>query len=704
MPHPPAAERRPHEITAHGDTRVDDWYWLRDKDDPAVLALLEEENAYTKAATARLDPLVEEIYQQILSHTKLTDVTYPAPRGDWAYYVRTEDGLQHAISCRRPRTAPLPVEDRSVPDDHETVVLDENLLAEGHEYLEVGDQALSHDQRLLAYATDTTGSELMTLRIRDLESGQDLADVIEGTYYGLAWSSDGKTLFYTRPDETLRPYQVWRHRLGSPTGADAKVWEEEDERYFVGVGNTKDDRYVAIQSESSLTSEWRLVPAAEPETEPVVVEPRRHDRLYSLEHHDGELLICSNEDAVNFALYRAPVASPSRDHWRLLLAEREDVRIEGFDVIDGYALVEERGHATTAIRLLPLREDGDPVVIPAPAAGTVALAQNLDFRAGSVRYQTTSLVEPRTLHELDLATGEHVRLWAQTVPGYDPAAYRTEQRWATSHDGTPVAITLAWRADRPAGPGPALLYGYGAYGISTDPGFSTARPSHPLLDRGVVYAIAHVRGGEELGRHWYLDGKFAKKPNTFHDFLSAARFLVADGWTTPEQLCCLGGSAGGLLVGATVNLDPSAFGAAVAEVPFVDCLTTMLDPSLPLTTNEWEEWGDPVSDPEAYGWIKSYSPYDNIRPEHYPRMLVTGGISDPRVGYFEPAKWVQKLRCAHPDNRDRILLRMELSAGHFGPSGRYEAWRRQAFVMAFVLDAIGAGGSPAPQPGANVTS
>jgi oligopeptidase B len=681
-------------MLAHDDERIDDWYWVRDKDDPALMALLEEENAYTKVATAHLEPLIDKIYGEILARTQLTDVSYPAPKGQWAYYVRTSEGEQHSIACRRRLAAPLPTPDGGRTDGDERVLLDENELAEGHEYLEVGDRALSPDQRLLAYGTDTTGGELMTLRIRDLETGRDLDDVIEDAYYGLAFAADNATLFYTRTDDTLRPYQVWRHRLGTPAEADVKVFEEADERFVLGVGTTKDEELICLQAQSNLTSEWQYIPAATPEAPPTVIEPRRHGVLYEIEHHRGDLLVLSNDGAVNFALFRAPLGDLARDNWQLLLAERDDVRIEQIDVIDGYVLIEERGHATSSIRVLPLA-GGEERLIGAPAAGTAYLAQNLEFETTKIRYETTTLVHPRALHELDLETGADEVLRRQPVPGgYEPDDYRTEQRWATSLDGTAVPITLAWHAGRSPGPGPALLYGYGAYGLSVDPTFSTGHPIHPLLDRDVVYAIAHVRGGEELGRHWYLDGKLDKKHHSFEDFVAAARFLVDEGWARPEQIAAFGGSAGGLLLGASVNLDPDAFGAIVAEVPFVDCLTTMLDPSLPLTANEWEEWGDPVSSEDAYRWIKAYSPYDNVSARKYPKMLVTGGITDPRVGYFEPTKWVQKLRAAHPANVDRVLLRMELSAGHFGPSGRYEAWKKRAFVLAFVLDAIGSAGYP----------
>jgi oligopeptidase B len=714
---PPVAPRRPKAITVHGDTRIDDWYWVRDRDDPAVMELLEAENAYTRAATAHLQTLIDDLYGTMLARIQLTDVTYPAPRGDWAYYQRTIEGREHTVGCRRPVVASLPVADPSVHDPDEVVLLDGNEMAEGFSYFAIGSTALSNDQRLLAYAVDTSGGERQTLRIRDIEAGKDLADVIDDVYYGLAFAGD-ETLFYCRPDHAMRPYQIWRHRLGTTVGDDELVWEEEDERYFLGVGTSKDGRYVMMRTGNHVTSEWRILPTDRPDSEPVVVEPRRQGVSYSVGHHRGELLVLSNDGAENFALWRTPVETPGRDHWRRLLPHRADVRLESVDVIDGYALVEERGHATTAIRLVPLgsagseggaggeggagaeggaggegrAEDGElpGTVIEAPAAGVVMLAHNLGFTTGEVRYETTTLIQPVTLHSYDLETGAVTVLHRQPAPGHDPERYHTERRWATSTDGTQVPVTLAWAKDRPPGPGPCLLYGYGSYEISIDPTYRTDRPIQPLLDHGLVYAIAHVRGGGELGRHWYLEGKLAKKPHSFEDFVSVARYLVDEDWTSPSQLAALGGSAGGLLMGAAANLAPELFAGIVAEVPFVDCLTTMLDVTLPLTVTEQDEWGDPIADEDAYRLIKSYSPYDNVRNERYPRLLVTSGVNDPRVGYFEPTKWVQKLRAAHPDNATRVLLRMELSAGHSGPSGRYQAWKKRAFVFAFILETVGA--------------
>ncbi|HXY42648.1 MAG TPA: prolyl oligopeptidase family serine peptidase [Acidimicrobiales bacterium] len=703
---PPVAERRPVAITAHGDTRTDDWFWVRDIDDPAVMELLEAENAHTAAATEHLEGLIDDVYGAMLARIQLTDVSYPAPRGEWAYYLRTVEGEEHSLSCRRPASAPLPSPDPRERDEHEVVLLDENEMAKGFDYFAVESTALSHDQRLLAYAVDTTGSERLVVRVRDLERGEDLPDVIEDTYYSLAFARNG-TLFYTRPDSALRPHQIWRHTLGSDPSADVLVWEEPDEHFFLGLDTTKDGEYIALRAASNVTAELRLIPAERAEAEPVVVAPRQHGVTYSIEHHHGEIIVLSNEGAENFMLFRVPLDQLGRENWQVLMPERPDVRLEAIDVVDGYVLVEERGHATTSVRIVPLGSPPEagssgPVgqpgsagfpgrVIEAPDAGAVFLGTNLDFHSTEVRFETTSLITPVTLQSLDLETGTAAVLRRQPAPGYEPDRYLTSRQWATSADGTKVPVTLAWARDRPPGPGPCVLYGYGSYEISTDPTFRIERPIHPLLDRGVVYAIAHVRGGGELGRRWYLDGKLANKPHTFEDFVAVGRHLVEEGWTSPSQLAALGGSAGGLLMGASVNLAPDLFAGIVAEVPFVDCLTTMLDPSLPLTVIEQEEWGDPVANEADYWVIKSYAPYDNVRAQPYPRMLVTSGLNDPRVGYFEPTKWVQKLRAAHPDNArsGRVMLRMELSAGHGGPSGRYQLWRKRAFLLAFVLECVG---------------
>jgi oligopeptidase B len=702
---PPKAERRPVTLTAHGDDRVDDWYWLRDRDDPALAELLEAEVAYLKAATAAIEPLTEAVYGEILARVQLTDVTLPAPKGPWAYYSRTVDGLEYPVHCRRPASAPPPpgepppgVMPPAPADELEEVILDENLLARATGQLEVGDLELSLDQRLLAYSTDVSGAERFTVRIRDLTAGEDLDDSIEGASYGLALSADGRTLFYTRADESMRPYQIWRHLLGTPTGSDSCVWEEEDERFFLGVGSTKDGALIVLGAGSNITSEIRVLDSTDAAGEPRMVEPRRHGIEYSIEHHGDEILVLTNDDAENFAAFRAPASTPDRAHWRPLVAHRHDVRLENLDVVEGFALLHERGHASTAVRVVDLAGGAESVITPPEAAGAVFLGENLEFGTRHIRFGSTSLISPVSVHDYDLDTGQSRVIWRRRVPNYDASAYRTERRWAISDDGTKVPISLAYRADRPDGPGPCLLYGYGAYEISTDPVFAGNRSILPLLDRGGCYAIAHVRGGGELARSWYLDGKLKQKRHSFEDFIASARFLVAENLTSPGQLVAAGGSAGGLLVGASVNLAPELFAGVVAAVPFVDCLTTMLDVDLPLTMIEREEWGNPTDDEDAYWRMKSYSPYDNVREVRYPRMLVTGGLNDPRVSYFEPTKWVQKLRASHRDNPDRVLLKMEMAAGHHGPSGRYRAWRDWAFELAFAIDVAGATGPVSPTP------
>jgi oligopeptidase B len=707
----PIAERRPIILTAHGDERVDDWYWLADRDDPALGELVAAEAQYLKAATEELQPLADGLYKEIVSRVQLTDATLPTPKGRWAYYTRTVEGLEYEIHCRRPAESALPIIDppagitpATPVDDLEQIVLDLNILAEGTDHLEVGDLELSADQRLLAYSIDLTGNELFTLRIRDLTTGEELGDTLENVSYSLAFSADSRTLFYTRPDESMRPHQIWRHLLGTTSDRDTCIWEEEDERYFLGVGTTKDLALVVLQAESNLTSEVRLLDSAEPEGEPRVVEERRQGIEYSIEHHGDEILVLTNDNAENFAVFRAPLASPGRDHWRPLVAHRDDVRLEALDVVEGFALLHERGHASTAVRIVDLDTGAERVITPPEQAGSVFLAENLEFSTRHIRYASTSLTSPLAIYDHDLDSGSSKIIWRRRVPNYDAGAYKTERRWAVSDDGTLVPISLAYRADRPAGPGPLLLHGYGAYEISLDPVFAVNRSVLPLLDRGGCYAVAHVRGGGELARGWYLDGKLAQKRHSFEDFIACGRFLVDEGLTSPELLVAMGASAGGLLVGASANLAPELFAAIVAAVPFVDCLTTMLDVELPLTITEREEWGDPKDDRDAYWWIKSYSPYDNVRAVAYPRMLVTGGMNDPRVSYFEPLKWVQKLRSSHAENAERILLKVETTSGHHGPSGRYQAWRDWAFELSFALAAVGTTDTPVgagpttPQP------
>jgi oligopeptidase B len=705
---PPVPERRPVELEAHGDVRVDEWYWLRDRDDPAVIDHLRAENAHTEVATAHTSALQEALYDEIVARIEETDLSVPSRKGPWSYYHRTEEGRQYGIHCRRPAAGAgaeeLPAPGSPPPAD-EQVILDENVLAEGHEYFALGNLSVSPDHRWLVYSTDVTGGERYTLRILDLATGQLAPEAVEDTSYGCAWFDDNATILYVRVDEAMRPHQLWRHRVGTDPAGDTLVMEEPDEHFFLGVGRTRDDRFVVCSLDSKTTSEVHVLEADRPEGAFRPLAARRPGIEYHLEHDRdgrdgaGRFLVTTNEEAPDFRLLDAPDGPADPSTWTEVLPHRPGVRLEGVDAFVGHLVVYERDGGESRARVVD-RTTGQSVPVDQPESpSTVWGAANPEYDTGVLRYEYTSLVTPRSVYDLDMATGERRLRKRQPVLGdFDPGRYRSERRWVTAVDGVRVPMSLVWRADlvgeQPGRlePSPCLIYGYGSYEASMDPTFSSIRLS--LLDRGFVFAIAHVRGGGELGRRWYEDGKLAAKPHTFSDFVACARSLVDGGVTAPDRLVARGGSAGGLLMGAVANAAPELFRAIVAEVPFVDCLTTMMDPSLPLTVTEWEEWGNPVEDEDIYRVMKSYSPYDNIRaadsagvPVRYPDILATAGLSDPRVGYWEPAKWVARLRAANPDNR--VLLRVELDAGHGGPSGRYEAWRDEAFVLAFVLDAVG---------------
>ncbi|MGO8872092.1 MAG: S9 family peptidase [Acidimicrobiales bacterium] len=741
---PPVPERRPVELSAHGDVRIDDWFWLRDKDDPRVINHLEAENAYTEAMMAGTAALRDALFDEMVARIEETDLSVPVRKGPWLYYSRTVEGSNYGIHCRRPvaggsegpdrperpnrlnrpnrptentgadgraGAAPPAAEedDPSVRPADEQVLLDENVLAEGHEYFALGNLEISPDHRWLVYSTDTSGAERFTMRFTDLDTGVESSESIPDTYYGSAWANDNATVFYVRVDEAMRPYQLWRHRVGTDPATDVLVYEEPDGRFYLGVGRTKDDTTILVVLDSKVTSEVRHLSAEDPFGELVVFEPRRHGIEYSVDHDRGDpargrssrFLVVTNYGAEDFRLLEASDSATGRSSWREVIPARSGVRLDNVDPFIGHLAVYEREAGETRMRVIDHTTGASVPVEQPDSPSTVWSGANPEYDSTTLRYEYTSLVTPRSVYDLDLETGRTVLRKRQPVLGdFDPAHFRTERRWAVADDGTEIPISLAYRADLVTGPGtgapaPCLLYGYGSYEASMDPTFSSLRLS--LLDRGFVFAIAHVRGGGEMGRHWYEEGKFAAKPNTFTDFIACARHLVADGWTRPDMLVARGGSAGGLLMGVVANLAPDLFRAVVAEVPFVDCLTTVLDETLPLTVLEWEEWGNPVEDPEIYAVMKSYSPYDNVRavddsgrPVRYPDILATAGLSDPRVGFWEPAKWVAKLRAANPENR--VLLKTELGAGHGGPSGRYDAWKDEAFVYAFILDVLGMAG------------
>ncbi|MDX6251333.1 MAG: oligopeptidase [Kribbellaceae bacterium] len=683
---PPVADRKPIERSHHGDVFVDDYEWLRDKTDEEVLSYLRSENEYTQARTAHLESLRQAIFQEISDRTLQTDLSVPARRGGYWYYTRTVEGKQYAISCRvKVDGDEPPATDGEIPG--EEVLLDGNEVAGDSEFFSLGTVDVAPDGRLLAYSTDLTGDERFTLRIKDLSTGELLPDELPEVHYGSAWSADGSTIFYTKVDDAWRPYQVWRHTLGQTE--DVLVMEESDERFWVGVDLTRNEQAIQISLGSKLTSEVWLLDAQDPTGEPVVVAPRREGVEYDVEHAGDQLLIVHNADAANFSLATAPLDSPG--DWSTLIQGDDSSRLLGVDAFANHVILYRRRDAITELAIMR-REDGSfgsPEVLTFDEPiYTVSPGRNDEWQDTRYRFGYTSLVTPSTTYDVDVVSGERRLLKQQPVlGGVDLSAYTQYREWATAPDGTQVPISMVARKDvAKDGNAPVVLYGYGSYESSMDPWFSIPRLS--LLDRGVVFAIAHVRGGGELGRQWYDNGKTLTKRNTFTDFIAAAEHLVKDGWTRPERIVAQGGSAGGLLMGAVANLAPQAFGGVVAEVPFVDALTTILDPSLPLTVIEWEEWGNPLEDPEVYRYMKSYSPYENVSAQQYPRILAITSLNDTRVFFVEPAKWVAKLRATAAGEVD-VLLKTEMEAGHGGRSGRYDAWREIAFTLAWELDVLG---------------
>lgn len=688
---PPRAPRRPRTVPRVDGPFEDPYAWLRDRDDPDVIAHLEANNAHVDAVLGHLDELRETLFQEIRSRVVETDVSVPVVDGPWAYYHRTVEGRDYAIHCRRPSEHARDPLDPVTPPEDEQVVLDENALAEGHGYLAVGGIAVDPDQTRIAYLVDTDGDEEYALRIRDLATGSEAeTQVTDRAAYGLAWTRDGSHLLYTTPDEAWRPHRVWRHRVGGPGGPehDTLLFEEPDERFWLGIGTTRSRDFVLISVASKQTSEVHLLDAHDPAATPRVVAPRRAGVEYHVEHdraRDRLLVLTNADDAVDFQLRQASIDRP--DDWQPFLDHRPGVRLEDVDAFADHLVLTERADAAVRLRVLdPATGQGDVLDLDDPTAITT-LGAVTDDATSTVRVVTTSLTVPATVLEVDLVTDERVVRKQQEVPGYDPARYVSDRVWATAEDGTRVPISLVRHVDTPTdGSAAAFLYGYGAYEISSDPEFSPWRLT--LLDRGVVYAIAHVRGGGELGRAWYEQGRLEHKATSFTDFVACADHLVDTGVCARDRLAVFGGSAGGLLVGAALNLRPDLCRAVVAAVPFVDVLSTMSDATLPLTVPEYEEWGDPNL-PEVAATIRSYSPVDNVRDAAYPAILVTAGLNDPRVGYWEPAKWVAHLR-DHDTGGRPILLRTELGAGHGGPSGRYDAWRERALFAAFVLDQVGA--------------
>ncbi len=665
---PPLARRVPFELRAHGDTRTDNYYWLRNRRDPEVLQYLEAENAYTAEAIAPHAALIEKINTEILSRIQQTDQTVPAPRGDWFYYSRTEEGKQYTIYCRHFQAA-----------GPEQILLDLNHLAEGKEYFALGGLAVSEDGHLLAYLTDENGSEEYTLSIKDLRTGHLLPDRLEDVSHGIAWANDNRTLFYTRFDATKRPDRVFRHTLGSSD--DQVVFTEPDERFTFELGKTRSGKYLAVTSiNASLTSEVFLLDADLPGTAFVSFSPRETGHEYYVDHQNQRFLIRTNSGgATRFQLMETPVSLTASEHWRTLRPEAPDSTLDEIHAFQNFLVLETREQGLPAIRVVTDAESDTerPLTFPEEAY-TVAVADNHEYRTTKLRYAYTSLVTPLSTYDYDVATQISTLLKQTAVPNFHPARYTTKRLYAGN---IPISVLSGPAALPGKPPGKLLLYGYGSYGLNTE---ATFKPSYfSLVDRGFTVALAHIRGGAERGREWFEAGRMLTKQNTFSDFIACAEHLIAHGYTTPEQLSAMGGSAGGLLIGAVINQRPELFHSAVALVPFVDVVTTMSDPTIPLTTGEYDQWGNP-EDEAAYRYMLSYSPYDNVKPQPYPHLLITTGLNDPRVAYWEPAKWAAKLRVTKTDN-NTLLLKTELGAGHGGPSGRYDKYRETALIYAFLL-------------------
>jgi oligopeptidase B len=693
---PPVAKKIPFERAHHGDTVIDHYEWLRDKEDPEVIAFLEEQNEYTTAHTDDLAGLRADIYNEIKNRTQETDMSVPTRRGEFWYYARTEEGKQYALRARCPIagpddwTPPTVEPGQRVPG--EEILLDSNVEAEGTDFFSLGALSVSADGNLLAYSVDTTGDERYTMRFKDLRTGELLADEIRDTAPGALWSLDGNHVFYQTVDEAWRPDTVWRHDLGAGT-PDVKVFHEPDEQYWVGIGGTRSDKYLMITLGSKITTEVRILDAAEPTGEFTVVWPREEGVEYGVEHAviDGQdrFLILHNKNAENFELLHAPVSDPTDTS--VLVAHDPAVRLEDVDAFAGQLVLSYRREALPRLSIAQLGGSDVPEFIEVSfdeELYSAGLGGNPEWAAPRLRIGYTSFINPTEVFDLDVATGERTLLKRQQVLGnFDPAEYEQYRDWATAGDGTKIPLSVIRRRDHGDGPAPTLLYGYGSYESSNDPGFSISRLS--LLDRGVVFVIAHIRGGGEMGRHWYETGKTLTKKNTFTDFVAAAEHLIETGVTTPKQLVGEGGSAGGLLIGAVANLAPELFNGILAVVPFVDPLTSILDPSLPLTVIEWDEWGNPLADKTVYEYMKSYSPYENVEAKPYPQILAVTSLNDTRVLYTEAAKWVARLQDSTTGDAP-ILLKTEMKAGHGGVSGRYKQWEEVAFEYAWVLRQTGA--------------
>lgn len=675
---PPVAAKKSKELTIHGHTRIDNYYWLNERKKKEVIKYLQAENAYTQAVMKHTLPLQDTLFKEMVARIKQTDLSVPYRLRGYYYYTRYEEGKEYPIYCRKKENM----------NGQEEIMLDVNVLAAKHSFCDVAGLTVSHDNNLLAYGVDFVGRRKYALHIVDLSSGKLLEKSVQNTDGAYVWANDNKTLFYdVKDEETLRTFKIRKHVMGTPSKADVDIFEEKDETFSCSLFKSKSDEYIFIESYSTLTSEVRYIKADNPDATFQIIHPRERDLLYSVEHFENHFFINTNWNAKNFRLMKTPVSNVGKNHWSEVIPHRNDVKLEYFEIFKQYLVLEERFNGLTRLRVISWNGNHDYIIDFSEPTYTVGLQINVDFDTEKLRYSYTSLISPNSVYDFNMRTRNKDLLKQQEVlGGYDGRLYESKRYFAKADDGTLIPISLVYKKGlKLNGQNPTLLYGYGSYGASMDTYFSSARLS--LIDRGFVFAIAHIRGGEEMGRQWYEDGKLLKKKNTFTDFIACAQHLIALNYTSPKHLYCMGGSAGGLLIGAVVNMRPDLFNGAVAQVPFVDVVTTMLDESIPLTTGEFDEWGNP-KDKLYYDYMLSYSPYDNVTAQAYPNMLVTTGLHDSQVQYFEPAKWVAKLRSLKTDN-NRLLFFCEMEAGHGGKSGRFQRLKEVALEYAFLLDLEG---------------
>ena len=690
LDHPaPVAERQATILSKHGDDRTDPYYWMKlsdaqknaetpDEHTQRVLDYLNAENSYRETVMDPLKPLQDELYEEIVGRIKQTDMSVPYRDNGYFYYTRYEEGKEYPIHARKEGSL----------EAEEKILLNVNELAEGFAYYAVGGRAISPDNKILAFGVDTLSRRIYTIRFKDLETGEFLSDEIPNTSGMAVWANDNRTLFYSVKDETLRSYKIFRHTLGTPASEDVEVYHETDDTFRTMVYKSKSKKYLIIVSAQTVSTEYRILSADTPEGEFQLFQPRERDHEFSIAHFKDHWYIITNWRAKNFRLMRTPEHKTTKEHWTEVIAHRDDVLLEGQDMFKEYLVLSERRNGITNIRIRPWTGEEHYLEMPEDAYMAYTSA-NREFDTEILRYGYTSLTTPNSIFDYNMRTRERVLLKESEVLGdFDKSRYESERILVAARDGVEVPVSIVYRKGTPKdGTAPLLLYAYGSYGHSMDPYFSSVRLS--LLDRGFIYAIAHIRGGQELGRQWYEDGKLLKKKNTFTDFIDVGAHLIEQGYTRPEGLFAMGGSAGGLLMGAVINMRPELFAGVIAAVPFVDVVTTMLDDTIPLTTGEYDEWGNP-NDPEFYAYIKSYSPYDNVETKDYPAMLVTTGLHDSQVQYWEPAKWVARLRELKTDGNP-LLLYTNMKTGHGGASGRFERYRETAMEYAFLLDLAGKG-------------